>query len=163
MAISSVAHIDMSAVKPKPERVRVTPALVRPKVSVADLFLDLPLKFAEEEGHAPIEALHGADDVPWDRTAHEIALDGIRGGLRRFQAEQLPGADKRSQVLTLIEFCLGRGVNTGKEIVDMVGSLGFDRKHVGMMLASQTGSTIGCHRWCKGIDGTYQALTSKAA
>lgn len=65
--------------------------------------------------------------------------------------------------MALISACLDVGVNTGKEIVGMVGALGFDRKHVGTMLTKETGSVVGHHRWRKATYGVYCALTSKVA
>lgn len=65
---------------------------------------------------------------------------------------------KTDLVITLIEGCLDEGIDTGRGIVNALGDLGCNRRHVGIMLKENTGHDPERYRWCKTHDGRYAPL-----
>ena len=67
--------------------------------------------------------------------------------------------NKTDLVLVLVEACLDEGIDTGRGIVIALSDIGFDRRHVGITLAGNTGHDPERHRWFKTDDGRYALLT----
>lgn len=76
------------------------------------------------------------------------ALHGILAG----------NCNKNDLVLMLIEGCLDEGIDTGRGIVNALGDLGCNRRHVAIMLKENTGYDPERNRWCKTHDGRYAPL-----
>lgn len=66
---------------------------------------------------------------------------------------------KRDQVLVLIEACIGDGIITRREIIDTIGSLGYDRIHAVITLNDHAGLDPQRHRWCRDENGHYSLLS----
>ena len=76
-------------------------------------------------------------------------------GFRRLMASCGPNASKHDQVNVLIEACIDRGLNTGVRIVRALMTLGFNGRHVGMLLKAGRGENPERHTWKCDPDGHY--------
>ena len=65
------------------------------------------------------------------------------------------GCHKHDRVQVLINACIAGGVNTGTKIVGVLVILGFDRKHVGIVIKAGTQRAPEWPNWGRGADGTY--------
>ena len=65
------------------------------------------------------------------------------------------GANKHEQAIMLVEACISEGINTGPRIIGALKRLGFDHRHVAIVLK---GDTPFAHGWRKGTDGIYSLL-----
>lgn len=78
--------------------------------------------------------------------------------LRRLLAD-LQGCNANDQARVLIQACLEEGIRKGSEIVATLVRLGFNKKHVGVMLAHGCGTNAKRFDWRKEPDGTYTSNT----
>ncbi|WP_425228822.1 hypothetical protein [Sphingomonas sp.] len=79
--------------------------------------------------------------------------------LRELKGQSQAGADKHVQAIVLISALIEEGVDAGRGIVGALVTLGFNRKHAGMMLQEGKGNDPARHRWACGDDGQYRLLT----
>ncbi len=79
--------------------------------------------------------------------------------LRRFIEELGPKANKHDLVTAMIYMCIGKGLNTDKQIIGTIYRLGFNNRHVAMMLKEGTGRTSVSGHWRRNADKTYTLLT----
>lgn len=83
----------------------------------------------------------------------------IFDGLNRLIEHCGPKPNKHDLVLALIAACVGDGVNTAKQIIGVLHRLGFNNKHVAMMLKEGTGMNPESARWRLNGDKTYSLLS----
>jgi hypothetical protein len=69
-----------------------------------------------------------------------------------------PNRNKHHLVIVLITACITEGVDTGSRIIGALVHLGFNNRHVAMLLKEGTGANPELHRWRKGQDGRYSLL-----
>jgi hypothetical protein len=85
-------------------------------------------------------------------------FDNLFGSLLSLRAHlRKTSADKHSQVDLLINACITGGVNTGTNIVGVLASLGFDRKHAGIRLTAGVQYDPEWPYWGRRSDGKYYA------
>ena len=63
--------------------------------------------------------------------------------------------NKHDLAIVLITACISEGVNTGPKIIGVLTHLGFNNKHVAMILKAEAGTNPELHRWRKTQDGHY--------
>ena len=61
-------------------------------------------------------------------------------------------ANKHDRVITLIEICIERGIDTGKRITVVLSKLGFTKRHVGILLNELASPTSASGRWYRDGD-----------
>ena len=66
------------------------------------------------------------------------------------------GCNKHDQVDMLITACIGDGIDEGSAILRTIAALGYDQKHVGILLNDHTGSNSSRHCWFKDKKGRYR-------
>lgn len=66
------------------------------------------------------------------------------------------GANKRDQVITLIEECLREGMRDGTAIRQQLIGLGYDGQFVGIQLSKNAGPSPMRHQWFKDENGDYR-------
>lgn len=66
------------------------------------------------------------------------------------------GCGRNDQVLIMISECISEGIDEGPAIVRTLVELGFDRKHVGILLSRHTGFSPARHSWFKDGNGKYR-------
>lgn len=85
-------------------------------------------------------------------------------GLRRLDHELAgDGVNKHDRCIALIMACIPGGIDTGKRIVGALAHLGYDRRHVAIMLMQGVGKNPALHRWFIGEDGRYTLHEEAAA
>jgi hypothetical protein len=87
-----------------------------------------------------------------DMTSHidEADMFALRG-----LCDELDPGDKHVKVITAIEACIARGINTRALIVKTLRQAGCDPQHVAIMLREGTGRNPDVHSWHLETDGTY--------
>ena len=75
--------------------------------------------------------------------------------LRRLIADCGPSANKNDKVWVAISACIDEGVDTRPQIVGVIKALGFDPRHVAMLLNSATGDNPARHTWKRDTEGHY--------
>lgn len=60
---------------------------------------------------------------------------------------------KHDRVFTLVLCCLDEGINTMGTILTVLEAIGFNRKHVALIVREWTGSNPGRHRWWIDAEG----------
>lgn len=70
-----------------------------------------------------------------------------------------PKPNKNDAVTALIVACIGEGLNSDKTIMEVLARLGFNTRHVAMMLKHGTGATPASGHWRRNADKTYSPLT----
>lgn len=78
--------------------------------------------------------------------------------LRGLLASFGPETNKHERVLVLISACIVEGMDTFARIIGALVRLGFNRKHVALLLKEGTGNSAEQHRWRKGADGRYSLI-----
>ena len=58
-------------------------------------------------------------------------------------------ASKHDRVLALIEICIERGVDQGARITSALETLGFNKRHVGILLHELSGPALASNRWVR--------------
>lgn len=58
----------------------------------------------------------------------------------------------------LITECIGRGVNSGAQIVEAIAQAGFNKRYVGILRSGGVGTDPVSHWWTKDAEGRYQML-----
>jgi hypothetical protein len=76
-------------------------------------------------------------------------------GFRQLMAECGPTVNKHDLVNVLISACIDQGLNTGPRIVGALDALGFNRRHVGMLLKEGRGEEAERHTWKRNQQGQY--------
>lgn len=66
------------------------------------------------------------------------------------------GANKRDQVITLIEECLREGMRDGTAIRERIIELDYNGQFVGIQLRANAGPSPKRHRWFKDENGGYR-------
>lgn len=73
--------------------------------------------------------------------------------------EMLPAeCNKHDQALVLIEACLDQGIDTRKGIIAALVELGFDYRHVAILLNEHAGTNPERHSWRRDETGRYSLL-----
>ncbi len=85
------------------------------------------------------------------RSADDELFDGMRGMIAGFS----PDINKHDQVHVLIIACIDRGLNTGVRIVRALKALGYNARHVGMLLKAGAGVNPERHTWRCDSEGCY--------
>ncbi len=81
--------------------------------------------------------------------------DEMFDGFRRLMAACGPTVNKHDKGNVLIKACIDRGLNTGVRIVRALMALGFNGRHVGMLLKAGRGENPERHMWKRDSDGHY--------
>lgn len=68
------------------------------------------------------------------------------------------GPNKHDQAIVIITACLAERVNTSRAIFAVTTELGFNQRHVSIVLHGHLGTDPRRHRWSKGDDGRYHLL-----
>ena len=69
-----------------------------------------------------------------------------------------PQCNKHDRVIVLIEACLDEGIDTRKGIVDALVKLGFNYRHVAILLNEGTGESPERHNWRRDENGRYSRI-----
>lgn len=85
------------------------------------------------------------------------ASEDVFERLRRLRDEL--GSNKNDAVTALIAACIGEGLDTEPLIVAMIGRLGFDDRHIRIMLKNGTGTRPERASWQRKPDKSYSPLT----
>lgn len=67
-----------------------------------------------------------------------------------------PGLNKHGRVSVLIPICIMEGITEGRLICLALKLLGYDPRHVGLILSRGSASMPPEHRWYKDSDGRYR-------
>jgi len=78
-------------------------------------------------------------------------------GLRKLMSDV--GPNKHDQAIIVIMACIGQGIDTLPRLRGVMRSLGFDPRHVGIMLNGGTGTNPEMHRWQRDENGVYSLLS----
>ncbi|MCK8457894.1 hypothetical protein [Sphingomonas faeni] len=68
------------------------------------------------------------------------------------------GPNKNDQAIVAITVCIGERIDTTKAICEVLARLGFDTRHVAMMLIKNSAASPGPARWRKDGDGHHHLL-----
>ena len=93
------------------------------------------------------------DNEQNEEAASAVVFEELRA-LQRACGE----ADKNDQATALIHACIANGWDTRKRIVGALRQLGFNYKHVAMVLKFGTGRNPEQHRWRMDDDGSYSSI-----
>ncbi len=66
------------------------------------------------------------------------------------------GASKPDQVITLITACIESGIVAGPMIVSTLAELGYDARHVGIILNRNSGPNAALRDWYRADNGDYR-------
>ena len=90
-------------------------------------------------------------------TVTSTLTTGIYGELIELdRALKAVKANRHDRVSVLIEACILNGIDSGPFIVHTLNSLGFDKRHVGIMLDQNSGKTSAAGRWFRNAEGRYE-------
>jgi len=106
---------------------------------------------------APVALSPGTDDAFSAPQTCVVESCAEAGGLHYDLRREAEG--ERRFVLTLIEAGMSEGVNTKSDINGVITQLGFNNRHVALMLDKGTGSSLAGYRWQRGKEGIYALLT----
>lgn len=90
---------------------------------------------------------------PVTRTREEF--EELLGGLRKLDRSLGPAVNKHDRVIVLVHACLDQGANTRAQIMALLKPLGFDRRHIAIVLKAETGNDPTRHRWQQHSDKTF--------
>ena len=90
-----------------------------------------------------------------DPFATKETTNAFFGRLRGLWLNCGPSTNKNDQVRILVAACIDEDIRQGPRIVGILGKLGFNRRHVGKILATFTGPDPAQHDWCKDGAGEY--------
>lgn len=79
-------------------------------------------------------------------------------GLRWLDNECGPSVNKNDRATVLIHACLDQGGNTRAQIMALLKPLGFDYRHIAIILKAGTGNDPAHHRWQQDDNGVYRNL-----
>lgn len=65
-------------------------------------------------------------------------------------------SNKNDRVITLIQACIGEGINEGRAIVSQLVQLGYDPVHVRIQLSKNAGPLPSNKLWERGDNGRYR-------
>jgi len=77
--------------------------------------------------------------------------------LRSLDAEIAPVANRHERVIALIHACISIGLDHGSLIAAALAELGFNSRHVWLLLDKMTGPVPERHHWCLVEDGRYRS------
>lgn len=120
----------------------------RPRISAANL--RVPQK-KPAQGPAPGAEVKAAPPTKSEKAA-------LFGRLGRLKASLGSGVNKHEAAIVLISACIEEGIRTGGGIVGALVTLGFNNKHVAMMLKEATGTSPEMHRWSRDQEGRYSLI-----
>ena len=83
-------------------------------------------------------------------TSHD---DSILEKLRELDA--VCGSDKNDSVIVLTYACIDEHINTGSGIINMLTRLGYNPRHIRIILHHNTGSNPSRYRWTRDETGAY--------
>lgn len=66
------------------------------------------------------------------------------------------GPNLHDGVIITIKACILEGVDEGPQIVETLTNVGFNRRHVGLTLASNAGAFAERHHWYRSNNGRYR-------
>ena len=65
-------------------------------------------------------------------------------------------SNKNDRVITLIQACIGEGINEGRAIVSQLVQFGYDPVHVRIQLSKNAGPLPSNKLWERGDNGRYR-------
>lgn len=101
--------------------------------------------------------------VPPSRLDDEMSLAELielYDDLRRLDTACGAKASKHDRAIVLITACIDRGIDTRAQIVDVMRRLGFNYKHVAILLEEGSGNDPGGYHWQLDCAGRYRNLGS---
>jgi hypothetical protein len=60
------------------------------------------------------------------------------------------------KAIVMIVACIDQGLNTGPRITGALERLGFNKRHIGIILKQETGNDPARHRWMRSAEGIYE-------
>ena len=69
------------------------------------------------------------------------------------------GTSKNDQAIAAITACIGEGIDTRGQIMEVLIRLGFDRGHAAIMLKMGTGTVFLRRHWTRDGEGRYSLLS----
>lgn len=84
------------------------------------------------------------------------------GRLRNLRDSCGEGSNKHDLAIVLISACLDEGVNTKTSIIGVLTAVGFNPKHVAIVLKNETGNNPASSRWRIDDEGRHSLLEEVA-
>lgn len=67
-------------------------------------------------------------------------------------------ANQHDRAIVGITACIDEGIDTRPRIIGVMQHLGFDRRHIALILNEGTGGDVNRHRWQRKEEGHYSLL-----
>ena len=88
-----------------------------------------------------------------DARMPEEEFERFMRGLR--ELDDMCGCNKNDSVIALTCACIDAGINTGSHIIATLRQLGYNVRHIGMMLHHNTGNNSERYLWTRSETGAY--------